>query len=102
MFHFKNTKEKGKSPVEREDRSLVFIMQIYRQFSQTLPMHKYFVRNYFSSNLMIFNRYMASFTANISTAEDNIYNSQFPMYYWRQNHYIEVAQGGVSNRAIHN
>ena len=36
----------------------VFIMQIYRQFSQTLPMHKYFVRNYFSSSLMIFNRYI--------------------------------------------
>mgnify|MGYP007048343215 CR=1 FL=1 len=55
-------------------------MQIYRQFSQTLPMHKYFFRNYFSSSLMIFNRYMASFTANISTVEDNICNSQFPMY----------------------
>ena len=33
-------------------------MQIYRQFLQTLPMHKYFVRNYFSSSLMIFNRYI--------------------------------------------
>ena len=68
---FSEYKRKRKNPLLKEKIG-VFIMQIYRQFSQTLPMHKNFVRNYFSSSLMIFNRYMASFTANISTAEDNI------------------------------